>query len=224
MERGARGERGRHGRRRRTRWSSSNIFGVVYCLARYCSRCSRHSTESPVCTINYSLRPKMNKSNSRPAVFYRLPRTGVGRWRPLQNGRAACARPAPAPSARKAPGARQPASDNVKGDAVRVSHVTTCVSYQVSHPYAARYRCIILFNDNVERAESVRPPRHVVVEMCDRIGGAQRPLPVPNRNPAGTAFAALRIASRVPVLRPARGTRAAAARRQVCWKSQKSSP
>ena len=127
-------------------------------------------------------------------------------------------------SSTKAPGARQPASDNVKGDAVRVSHVTTCVSYQVSHPYAARYRCIILFNDNVERAESVRPPRHVVVEMCDRIGGAQRPLPVPNRNPAGTAFAALRIAPRVPVLRPARGTRAAAARRQVCWKSQKSSP
>lgn len=220
MERGARGERGRHGRRRRTRWSSANIFGVVYCLARYCSRCSRHSTESPVCTINYSLRPIIEFAAGRV-----LPPTAYRRrsWRPLQNGRAACARPAPAPSARKAPGARQPASDNVKGDAVRVSHVT-CVSYQVSHPYAARYRCIILFNDNVERAESVRPPRHVVVEMCDRIGGAQRPLPVPNRNPAGTAFAALRIAPRVPVLRPARGTRAAAARRQVCWKSQKSSP
>ena len=134
MERGARGERGRHGRRRRTRWSSANIFGVVYCLARYCSRCSRHSTESPVCTINYSLRPIMNKSNSRPAVFYRaypLPRTGVGPGARCKTGAPrARARPAPAPSARKAPGARQPASDNVKGDAVRVSHVTTCVSYQ----------------------------------------------------------------------------------------------
>ena len=77
----------------------------------------------------------MNKSNSRPVVFYRLPRTGVGPGARCKTGAPrARARPAPAPSARKAPGARQPASDNVKGDAVRVSHVTTCVSYQVSHP------------------------------------------------------------------------------------------